>query len=78
MKRDTYILWGLTNEDVAEIRSKYIGKRIKYVYDDTFFMFALVTLCKSEYRKAKRELKKINRKYKRKLMLFTEKEFGVA
>ena len=78
MKRNCYVLFGLTEEDVEDIKKQYTGRRICYIYNKFGYQYALVTLNESERKAVRKECKKLNRKYDRKLELFTKEEFGVV
>ena len=77
MRRD-YVLFGLTEEDVEDIKKQYTGRRISYIYNKFGYQYALLMLNESELKVVRKVCKQLSRRYNRKLELFTKEEFGVV
>lgn len=79
MKKQEYILWGLTDKELVEAKEYNTGRKLRYVFNEHGqYMYAVVRLSKEQVRNTKKFMRKINKYYGYKLSLFTKEEFGVA
>lgn len=78
MKKQEYVLFGLTDKELREAVNYNTGNKFRYVFDEHGnYVYSLVRLTKWQYRHANKEFKKLNKRYDYKLELFTKEEFGV-
>lgn len=78
MKKQEYVLFGLTDKELREAVNYSTGNRFRYVFDEHGnYMYSLVRLTNYRYRQANKAFKRLNKHYGYKLELFTKEEFGV-